>query len=114
MSGLDMPMRKRVGPPDVEPVTLNGVRYEALHWGREHGLEQNGGYVVAMDAVSGHELWTARVYQIEYVPKLETDVQDIFIKSLAPTEGGKQLLVTDERGRKFLLDLPTHEARPAE
>ena len=28
------PRAKRTGPPDVQPVTLGGVRYEALHWGQ--------------------------------------------------------------------------------
>ena len=112
MSGLEMPKPKRVGPPDVAPVTVGDVRYEALPWGRERGLDQNGGYVVAKDAATGRELWVARIYRIEYVPKLETDVQDIFIRSLAPSDDGHDLVVTDERGREFQLDLATHDARP--
>lgn len=114
MNGLEMPRPKRVGPPQVEPVTVGEVRYEALHWGRERGLEQNGGYVVAVDASSGRQLWTARIYRIEYVPKLETDVQDIFIRSIEPSANGRELLVTDERGRRFVLDLTTHDTRPAQ
>lgn len=111
MSGLGMPKPKRVGPPTVTPVTLDGVRYEALHWGRERGLGQNGGYVLAFDAASNQELWTARIYAIDYVPKLETDVQDIFIRTLEAGANG-QLLVTDERGRRFTLDIAKREAAP--
>lgn len=114
MSRLDTPKRKRVGPPAVEPVIVNGVRHEALHWGRTQGLDQDGGYVVAMDMASGHELWTVRVYRIDYLPGLETDVQDIFIESLVLAEGDRQLLVTDERGRKFMLDLASHAVMPVE
>lgn len=113
MSGLEMPKPKRVGPPTVEPVTLGGVRYEAPPWGRGRGLDQNGGYVVATDASSGRELWKVRVYRIDYDPALESDVQDIFIKSIAPGANGHELTVTDERGREFVLDLSTHEARPS-
>jgi hypothetical protein len=112
MSGLDMPKPKRVGPPAVEPVTVDGVRYEAPPWGRERGLDQNGGYVVATDASSGRELWKARIYRIDYDPKLESDVQDIFIKSIVLGADGRELVVTDERDRKFVLDLTTHDARP--
>jgi hypothetical protein len=111
MSGLGMPKPKRVGPPIVTPVTFDGVRYEALHWCRERGLGQNGGYVAAFDAVSNRELWTARVYAIDYVPKLETDVQDLFIRTLESGAKG-QLLITDERGRRFTLDIAKREAAP--
>jgi hypothetical protein len=111
MSGLGIPKPKRVGPPTVTPVTLDGVRYEALHWGRERGLGHNGGYVAAFDAISNQELWTARIYAIDYVTKLETDVQDIFIRALESGAKG-QLLITDERGLRFTLDIAKREAAP--
>jgi hypothetical protein len=107
-------MAKRVGPPSVPPVTLQGVRYEALHWGRERNLGQNGGFVRAVDPATGRELWTAQIYRIDYQPGMETDVQDRFIRTLAPTAEGRALLVTDERGLRFLLDLASREARPVE
>lgn len=105
-----LPMRKRVSPPDVRPVTLDGVRYEALHWGRARGLAQNGGYLLATDVVSGRALWTARVYAIDYLPQLETDVQDIFIRSLDVAAGGRELRVVDERGRCFGFDVDRRQA----
>jgi hypothetical protein len=107
-----MPMAKRVGPPRVPPVTVDGVRYEALHWGRERDLGQNGGHVRAVDPATGRELWVARIYRVVYAPGMETDVQDRFIRTLEPTDGGRALLVTDERGRTYRLDLASREARP--
>jgi hypothetical protein len=103
--GLGMPAGKRVGPEDVTPVTVDGIRYEALHWGRERGLEQNGGYIVALDAASGKELWTAKIYTIDYKPMLETDVQDIFIQTIKVSDDKKTLKIIDENNREFLLDL---------
>lgn len=105
---LTMPAAKRVGPDDVPPVTVNGVRYEAVHWGRRRGLEQNGGYIAAIDSASGNELWLAKIYTIEYNPKLETDVQDLFIQTLQVADDNKTLKITDEDGREFTLDLATH------
>jgi len=112
MTGLGMPKPKRVGPPDVAPATVDGIRFEAIHWGRERGLGQNGGYVAAIDPASGKELWVAQVYVIEYVPKLETDVQDIFIEKLEPGAKG-ELKVVDERGRRFVLNIAKRTATPA-
>ena len=103
--GLGMPVGKRVSPEDVAPVTSDGVRYEALHWGRERGLEQNGGYIVAIDSTSGKELWLAKIYTIEYKPKLETDVQDVFIQSIELSDDKKFLKVIDENHREFMLNL---------
>jgi len=103
--GLGMPQGKRVGPPDVKPVTIGGVRYEAIHWGRERGLEQNGGYIAAIDAKSGKELWILKIYQIDYIPKLETDVQDLFIESMKAGANGQSLEIVDEKGRRYTVNL---------
>lgn len=104
---LGMPQGKRVGPPDVPPVTIGGVRYEAIHWGRERGLEQNGGYIAAIDTKSGKELWILKIYQIDYIPKLETDVQDIFIDSMKAGANGQSLEIVDEKGRRYTVNLKT-------
>lgn len=101
-----LPAAKRVGPPDVEPVTIDGVRYEAVHWGRERGLGQNGGYLEAVDAASGASLWLLQVYAIDYDPDLEEDVQDVFIETLKAGPRGT-LKVVDERGRRYAVDPAT-------
>ena len=102
-----LPSRKRVPPPVVPPVTVGDIRFEAIHWGRERGLGQNGGYLAALDKRTGAELWTLKVYDVEYDPSLEEDVQDIFIRSLSRTLLGGKLKVTDERGRRYRLDPAT-------
>lgn len=112
MSGLQMPKPKRVGPPDVKPVRIGDLRFEAVHWGRERGLNQNGGVIAAVDAKSGKEQWTLVVYPIVYKPKLETDVQDIFIESLEAAPDGRHLIVKDENGRRFEVDIAARQARP--
>jgi hypothetical protein len=100
---------KRVGPKAVAPVTLGGVRYEALPWGKKRGLAQNGGYLASFDAKTGAELGLIKIYEIQYDPKLEADVQDIFITRLDSVDGG--IAVTDERGRKYVVDVATKTAR---
>jgi len=110
-NGLGMPAGKRVGPKDVNPITADGVRYEVLHWGRDRGLDQNGGYIVAKDAVSNKELWLAKIYTIDYKPKLETDVQDLFITAIELANDKKSLKITDEDNRQFTLDLSTQKVQ---
>jgi hypothetical protein len=104
------PAGKRVGPPAVSPVTVGGFRFEVVHWGRERGFAQNGGYLAAVDPATGEEKWTVRVYETVYDPDLEQDVQDIFIRTLRVRDG--RVEVTDERDRRFLVDPATRSVTP--
>ena len=93
---------KRGAPKDVTPVIFQGVRYSAPH-GLAKGTNQNGGYIEATDVKTGNVLWQLLVYQIKYDPKLETDVQDVFITSLKLVDGNLEVL--NESGDKFIVDL---------
>ena len=94
---------KRTAPAEVPPVVDGNVRYEAPHFSNPCG--QNGGCVVAYDDSSNAMLWSVQVYCTRYDPNLETDVQDIFITSLAVQNG--QILVTNEKGQRFTIDPAT-------
>lgn len=104
MGNQDTLMAKRLGPKNVPPVTIKNTRFEAIHWGKDRGFMQNGGYIVALDKTSGAELWTLKIYDISYDPELESDVQDIFIASMSKSLFGNKLKITDERGRKYVVD----------
>ncbi len=108
---LGMPMGKRVGPEDVPPLILGKVKYEAIHWGKERDLGQNGGYIAAIDVDSGKELWILKVYNIDYDPVMEEDVQDIFIESISEGSTGGTIDVVDERGRRFIVDVTTQSVQ---
>lgn len=105
MAKLSMPAPKRVAPADIPAITLGGLRYEALHWGRERGLGQNGGLIDVVDVATGQSVGVITVYRIDHQAQLESDVQDVFFESMTASADGKQLLVTDEKGGRFLVDL---------
>src|SRR3954462_11641460 len=90
---------KRSPPKTVEPVTVSGVTYSAPSW--------PVGVVIATDASSSRELWRQRIYAIRHDRTLEQDVQDVFITSLK--RRGNVLLITNERGELFVLDLATRK-----
>jgi len=110
---INAPRAKRVGPPKVAPVVVGNLRIEALHWGKKRGLDQNGGYLVAFDRVSGAELWVLKVYEVRYDPQMEADVQDVFIRSMRKSLFGGTLRITDEEDRRYRVDPQTRtvEAR---
>jgi hypothetical protein len=95
--------KERSEIPEPEPVLLDGVRYAAIPWGKARGLGQNGGILAAQDPGSGAELWTLKVYQIDYDDEREGDKQDVFIESLHPQDDGT-LQVVSERGDIYIVD----------
>ena len=99
LCGIAPGLAKRSSPVDVAPVVIRGVEYSAPH--------DAMGFVVAKDHNSGKELWRVRIYEVRVNPALERDVQDIFITSLA--EKGGALLITNERGEKYALDLQSRK-----
>lgn len=111
-AGDDAPMGKRAGPPKVASVVVDDVEFAAIPWGKARGLGQNGGYLAARDPATGKEIWTLKVYDVVYDPKLEGDVQDVFITALQKSASGHELVVTDERGRRYLVDPKTRGVRP--
>ena len=98
-------LSKRAGPDPVEPVLIDGIRIEAVHWGKGLGSGQNGGYIAAYDTSTGERLWTLQVYQTDYDRQRERDVQDVFISHLSVNEPGGELRVIDEEGREYIVNL---------
>ena len=96
-AGIGIAEAKRAAPEAVEPVTVHGITYSAP--------PDAIGFVVARNASSGRELWRQRIYSVRINPALERDVQDLFITTLK-VRGGT-LLVTNERGEHFVLNLQT-------
>jgi hypothetical protein len=96
---------KRAVPADVPPLVFQGIRYEAPHFSNPCG--QNGGCLVAYDHMTGVQLWAVKVYCTRYDSGLETDVQDVFITSLAL--GDNSILVTNERNHHFSVDQRTRK-----
>jgi hypothetical protein len=105
-------VKKREPPAQVAPVTVAGIRYEALPFGKARGLGQNGGYIAAVDPISGRELWVAKVYATPQDPGLEGDKQDVFITAIRAARDGRALTIETERGGRYELDLASRRSRP--
>ena len=95
----------RLPPKEVEPIKIGNIKYEVLHWGKERGLDHNGGYVFATDIKQNKELWVLKVYSISYNSEMEEDVQDVFIESMSKVWFRNKLKIIDENGEKYLVDL---------
>ena len=87
---------KRASPKEVSPAIFDGIRYSVEGNGRDQ-------YVKATEISSGNVLWTVRVFHNRINPKLEEDVQWVFITDLKHVDNS--LLVKDERSRCYSVDL---------
>ena len=90
---------KRTAPVKVEPVIHESIRYVAPN---DDGRR---GYIEAWDVQTNKKLWDLTVFTNRIDPKLEEDVQWVFIKSLSIRDG--KLMVTSERGATYQIDLNT-------
>jgi hypothetical protein len=96
--------KERYSVPEPSGVSFGKLRIEALPWGKARGLGQNGGYIAAYDAATDAELWVLKVYDVIYDGRKEDDKQDVFIEELTVDPQGR-LLVTDERGHDYVVDI---------
>ncbi|TFG22236.1 MAG: hypothetical protein EU529_11050 [Promethearchaeota archaeon] len=86
------------GPPKrAQPLIHNNVMYIAP-------LNKLG-YIEARDAKTDELLWDLKIYDVEYDPRLERDVQEIYITSIQSISGG--LEVSDECNTKYFVNLKT-------
>src|SRR5215475_4024986 len=90
---------KRAAPEKVQPVVHQGVRYIAPNDdGRRACIE-------AWDVQTNKKLWELTVFTNRIDPKLEEDVQWVYIKALMVRDG--TLIVTSERGKTYRIDMKT-------
>ena len=93
---------KRKPPEPVPPVVSGDVRYSV----GGNGTAQS---IVASAVGSGAVLWRVEVFRTKINPRMEKDVQDVFITDL--TVAGRTLLIRDEKARCYVLDLATKRVK---
>src|SRR5687767_9073211 len=110
-------MAKRAAPEQVPSVEHNGIRYTADGvvvsqktvggWRVVTRRTIATGFIEAIDTKTNKRLWKLRVYKTRYDPRLEKDVQDVFITSLEIS--GNALLVVNERDERYEVDLKSRK-----
>jgi hypothetical protein len=97
---------KRIAPAAVEPVIHDGVRYVAPN------DDSRRAYIEAWDVRTNKKLWDLTVFTNRIDPKLEEDVQWVFINTLSIRDD--TLIVTPERGTTYQIDLRTKAIKELE
>ncbi len=102
---------KRRAPPKVAAVTLDGVRYEQTVLPRSEATGQRTGYLAAYKGSSDERLWRLRVYELKVDPNLEGDVQDVYFAKMEASSDGHELLIENETGGRYAVDVRTQGVR---
>jgi len=92
-------LAKRTAPAKVEPVIHQGIRYIAPN---DDGRRA---YIEARDVRTNKRLWDLTIFTNRIDPKLEEDVQWVFIRTLSVQDG--TLIVTSEGSETYRVDLKT-------
>ena len=98
-------------PPVVPAIVRDGKRYAQRLGSHSAGAGQAGGLLDIIDDKSGTIEATIKVYDNKRDPGIEGDVQDIFFASMA-FDGDGRLIVTDEVGRRFAVDVKARTSVP--
>jgi hypothetical protein len=94
---------KRAGPPLVSSVIYQNTKYIAPN------SDGRRAYIEAQDVKTGRKLWEQTIFTTPVIPLLEEDVQWVFIKGLRIEKG--HLVITDEKNRRYFLNLITRKVK---
>ncbi len=92
-------LAKRAAPKPVQSVRAGNIEYRATTG------SYRGDSVEAWDVKENDLLWRRQIFVIQFDPNLERDVQDVHIRQMKLD--GQKLLITNENGSKYELDLKT-------
>lgn len=88
----------------MAPATINPITVK--HGVIDHSFVQSGqgfSYFILMKDKAGDIKWKTKIFGRQYEKQLETDVQDIHLKTLRVAESN--IIAVDEMGRTFEIDL---------
>ncbi len=91
---------KRPAPAKIDPIEEDGKRYSVV---RESAKDLYSEFIICQDMSSFKEVWKTKIYEKHINPKLEFDVQDIYLKSFE--ESHDQLKAIDEKGTIYSIQI---------
>lgn len=100
----------RIPPQLAKPIEHGGIIYKT-EYGHNHGHDQDGGLLLAVDKKDGKSLWSILAYIIDFDEEMEKDVQEEYISRITVSHDGCYLLLESEFKRHFKVDLATLDSQ---
>jgi len=101
----------RVGQPSTPEITFEGKRYMQIENGERLGLQRTG-LMAIFDAASNKRLAVVKIYDEQRQPGVEADIQDVFFTRFELVAGKRELLIENERRKRFAFEIDTQKVRP--
>ncbi len=101
-------LAKRLAPAVITPVISEGSEFTYRVEKTSCKKSTNCGmqvFLISKNVASGKVNWERELYQKAFDPKMETDVQTIYPKSLKLKE--KNVIAIDEKGSKYIVKSAT-------
>jgi len=105
MAQNDVVMPSRVGQPRMKPIVFEGKRYEQVQNGMREGLGQRTGLMAVYDVASNKRIAVVKVYGVEHDPSVEQDIQDVFFTRFELIADKRELLIENERHKRFAYNI---------
>jgi hypothetical protein len=99
------PQASRPAPHVIKSIEHKGIRYEQDMQSYDHGGDQPGGYLVAIDTKTGERLWMLKVYEVQNHDSSGVDTIGLYFKSMKLVTGHDELEIENESGSRFRVDL---------
>ena len=104
---MTTPSASRPSAPVVAPVEHQGVRY-AQDGHDDRAGDQPGGYLVALDAKTGHRLWRLKVYDVPDARAHGRPALPRYFRALRLGVDPSSLEIENDAGGVYRLDLAAH------
>lgn len=112
MAQNNVVMPSRVGQPRMKPIVFEGKRYEQIQNGVREGLGQRTGLMAVFDTATNARVAVVKVYDVVRESKVEQDVQDVFFTRFELVAEKRELLIENERHKRFAYSIDTGTVRP--
>lgn len=104
------PSFSRPPPKAVDPLEKDGIKYEQLLSHPNSDYKNKTGWLRAIQSATNKELWVKQVYQYDIDSTLELDVQEIYFRSMVFDADATTILIENERGDRYSVDLISGES----
>jgi hypothetical protein len=101
----------RVGQPSMPEITFEGKRYMQIENGERFGLQRTG-LMAVFDAGSNKRLAIVKIYDEGRQLGVEADIQDVFFIRFELQADKRELLIENERKKRFAYEIDTQRVRP--
>lgn len=100
---------KRKAPSEIPSIIFKGKKYIVTHWNKEPAFKQNGGIIEVWNIKKNRLIKRVLIYKIQYKSEIESDIQDVFITSIKLNKSKNTIIIVNEKGNIYGLNIHNYK-----